>query len=135
MQKPHYIEFSKIGESSLGYISVAQANLYSPFEIKRVFWTYFTPESIIRGRHAHYKTEQILIAVAGRIVVNTELPDGEISTFVLDKPSVGVYIPPQAWHTMNYSHTAVQLALASTDYDEKDYIRNYEVFRKLDIIK
>ena len=131
MQKPHYIEFPKIGESSIGYISIAQYDKQIPFEIKRSFWAYFTPESIVRGRHAHFKTEQILIAVTGRIIVTTEMPDGELSTFVLDKPNIGVYIPPAAWHTMQYSHTAVQIVFASTEYDEKDYIRNYEDYKSI----
>ncbi|MCS6988984.1 MAG: FdtA/QdtA family cupin domain-containing protein, partial [Chloroherpetonaceae bacterium] len=102
-----------------------------PFRVRRVFWTYFTPESVLRGRHAHYKTEQILFALSGRIVVTTELADGEISVFPLEKPNVGVYIPPNAWHTMQYSHTAVQLVLASEPYDENDYIRDYEKFKQV----
>ncbi|WP_345117122.1 FdtA/QdtA family cupin domain-containing protein [Hymenobacter algoricola] len=102
-----------------------------PFEVKRTFWTYFTPESIVRGRHAHHATEQVLIAVAGRIIVTMELPDGAISTFVLESPHVGVYIPPNAWHTMQYSHTAVQLVFASTPYQESDYIRDYSMFKQV----
>lgn len=132
MQKPYYIEFPKLGESNIGYISVVENNTLIPFDIKRVFWTYFTPESIVRGRHAHHKTEQVLIAVSGRIIVNTEMPDGELSTFILDKPNVGVYIPPCAWHTMQYSHTAIQMSLASLEYDENDYIRNYEDFKSVE---
>ncbi len=130
---PYIIDFSKLGESAIGFISVAQqANL--PFSVQRVFWTYFTPESIVRGRHAHYKTEQVLIAVAGRIVVTTETANGEINTFVLENPSQGIYIPPNVWHTMQYSHNAVQLALASSNYDEKDYIRDIALFRKVWLI-
>lgn len=127
--KPHIIEFPKLGESSIGYISVAENQKHIPFEIKRVFWTYYTPESIVRGRHSHHNTEQVLIAVAGKIIVHTELPDGELQTFVLDTPEKGVYVPPTAWHTMQYSHTAVQMVLASTVYNEKDYIRNYDDFK------
>jgi mannose-6-phosphate isomerase-like protein (cupin superfamily) len=129
LEKAHLIEFKKLGASDIGYISVAEYIKSMPFEIKRVFWTYYTPESIVRGRHAHYKTEQILVAVAGRIIVNTEMPNGELSTFLLDRPDIGVYIPPNAWHTMQYSHTAVQLVFASTEYDEYDYIRDYDVFK------
>ena len=101
-----------------------------PFEIKRIFWTYYTPESIVRGRHAHHATEQVLIAVAGRITVMTELADGTIQTFRLEDPNVGLFVPPHTWHTMQYSHTAVQLVLASQPYTETDYIRNYEDFRQ-----
>ncbi len=127
--KPHLIEFPKFGDSAIGYVSVAENSRNIPFDVKRVFWAYYTPESIVRGRHAHHETEQILLAVAGRIIVTTEIEAGSIETFVLDKPHVGVYIPPDAWHTMQYSHVAVQLVLASTYYNEDDYIRNYKVFR------
>jgi len=129
--KPHIIEFKKLGKPDIGYISVAEALNDIPFEIKRTFWTYYTPESIVRGRHAHHKTEQILIAAAGRILVHTELPDGTIETFVLDAPNKGVYVPPNAWHTMQYSHSAVQVVLASTVYDESDYIRKYDDFKTI----
>lgn len=95
-----------------------------------MFWTYFTPESIVRGRHAHFKTEQVVIAVTGRILLTAELPDGNIETFVLEKPNFGVYIPPNSWHTMQYSHTAIQMVLASTLYDEQDYIRDQNQFKK-----
>ena len=127
--KPHIIEFAKVGDSTLGYISIAEFEKIIPFEVKRTFWTYYTPESVVRGRHAHHVTEQVLIAVAGRIIVNTEMRDGEIQTFVLEKPNQGVYIPPTAWHTMQYSHSAVQLAFASTSYIPSDYIRDFEEFR------
>lgn len=128
MTKPYLIEFPKLGAPNIGYISVAENSNLIPFDIKRVFWTYYTPESIVRGRHAHYKTEQVLIAVTGRIIVTTELADSEIQTFVLDQPTVGLYVPPNAWHTMQYSHTAIQMVLASTPYSEADYIRNHEDF-------
>ena len=131
MEKPHLITFPKLGEPAIGYISVGEASNTIPFTVARTFWTYFTPESIVRGRHAHHVTEQILVAVAGRIIVTTEMPDGEIQSFILDSPHVGVYVPPNAWHTMQYSHTAVQLVFASTPYDEQDYIRKYEEFRRV----
>lgn len=126
---PYLIEFDKLGDPSTGYISVGQ-NDKLPFEIKRVFWTYYTPESIVRGRHAHYKTEQILIAASGRIVVTVENAKGDISSFILNNPNTGVYIPPCIWHTMQYSHTSTQLVLASCPYDEKDYIRDHDKFKK-----
>lgn len=131
MKPPHIIEFRQIGSSEIGYISILENSKLVPFDIKRVFWTYYTPESIVRGRHAHHKTEQLLVAVTGRIIITTELSDGTISTFVLEKPNQGLYIPPNAWHTIQYSHTAVQLVLASTEYDEQDYIRDYENFKKV----
>ena len=120
-----------MGNPEIGYISVVEQNTLVPFEVKRLFWTYYTPESIVRGRHAHHKTEQVLIAVTGRITVTTELSDGTIQTFRLENPNVGLYVPPHAWHTMQYSHSAVQLVLASAVYNEDDYIRSYNDFKEV----
>jgi oxalate decarboxylase/phosphoglucose isomerase-like protein (cupin superfamily) len=131
MQNPYQIEFPKLGQSNIGYISVTEHTKYVPFDVQRIFWTYYTPESIVRGRHAHHQTEQVLVAVAGRITVTTELADGTIQTFRLEDPHVGLYVPPNAWHTMQYSHSAVQLVLASSPYDEADYIRSYEDFKRI----
>ncbi len=125
--KPQLINFNRIGEPALGYITVAENNQL-PFTVQRMFWTYYTPESITRGRHAHHQTEQILIAVSGKIIVTTESAHGEKKQFTLESPQQGVYIPPNVWHIMEYSHNAVQLALASTLYQASDYIRDKEEF-------
>ena len=78
--EPKIIQFPKIGNSSLGYISIAE-NETLPISVKRIYWTYFTTEDIERGGHAHHDLEQILIAVAGKITVNTEMPGGLKNTF------------------------------------------------------
>ncbi len=129
--QPQLIQFKRIGKPAEGYLSIGEQNSEIPFEVKRLFWTYFTPEEVVRGRHAHYDTEMVLIAVAGRIIVNTEMPDGSLNVFVLDKPDVGLYMPTLCWHTMQYSHNAVQLVIASSLYNESDYIRSYEDFKAL----
>lgn len=129
MTDPYLIQFPKLGSPEIGYISVTEQQGLLPFEVRRIFWTYYTPESIVRGRHAHHVTEQVLIAAAGRITVTTELADGTIQTFRLEDPHVGLYVPPHAWHTMQYSHSAVQVVLASASYAEGDYIREYEQFK------
>lgn len=128
---PYIIEFPKIGNSTVGYISVAEVQKNIPFEIKRVFWTYYTPEELTRGHHAHLKTKQILIAAAGKINVYTEMPNGTKKVYALDKPHYGLFLPPHCWHYMEYSHTAVQLVLASELYIEKDYIRDYKQFKEI----
>jgi dTDP-4-dehydrorhamnose 3,5-epimerase-like enzyme len=128
--KPHIIELPRLGNIEIGYISPINTIGGLPFDIKRTFVTYYTPDLIVRGRHAHYATEQFLVAVNGKIVVNTENAQGELDSFLLDTPYKGLYIPPNVWHTMQYQKDAVQLVFASTEYDEKDYIRNYESFKE-----
>ncbi|GGG53413.1 sugar 3,4-ketoisomerase [Hymenobacter glacieicola] len=130
-KQPYLIEFPQLGDPAIGYISVAEPQQPLPFQIARAFWTYTTPETIVRGRHAHHRTEQVLVAAAGRILVSTEMPTGAIQVYALESPHVGLYIPPYVWHTMQYSAGAVQLTFASTPYEEADYIRDYAEFRRV----
>ena len=128
LSNPYIIDFPTNGNSQIGYIAIGETAKHVPFDIKRVFWTYYTPDSVIRGRHAHYETEMVLIAAAGRIEVTTQMPGEETQTFILEKHSQGIFLPKLCWHTMKYSHNAVQLVLASTVYNESDYIRDYNIF-------
>lgn len=125
---PYIIEFDSIGSIEAGYISVAEEKRNIPFEIKRTYWTYYTPQNVSRGGHANIEKELILIAVAGVIHVNTELQNGNKASFNLNKPNQGLYLPKLCWHTMQYSHNAVQLVLASNHYSVNDYIRDYNQF-------
>ena len=126
-KSPYLIAFPKIGNQELGFISIAEKeNL--PFIPKRIYWTYFTPEDVERGGHSHYELHQILVAVAGKVEVTTELLTGEKETFILEKPNVGLFIPKMCWRSMKYSHNAVQMCIASNEYDEADYIRDYNFF-------
>ncbi len=126
---PHIIEFSKIGSQDLGYITVAEEQKNVPFEIKRVYWTYYTPQDIIRGGHAHKELQQIIFAVSGTIEFNTLDMEGNNETFILDTPSKGLYIPKLIWRDIKFSHSAVLLCLASELYDEKDYFRDFDEFK------
>lgn len=127
--RPYLIHFPSIGSPTLGYLSVAEQLAQIPFEIARVYWTYYTPQNVTRGGHANINKELVLVAVAGSITVTAELRDGYKETFVLQRPDVGLYLPKLCWHTMLYSHNAVQMVIASNLYSEDDYIRDYQVFK------
>lgn len=127
-KKPFIIEFESIGNPSLGYISVGQEFEKIPFIIKRTYWTYYTPQNVMRGGHANIEKELVLVSVCGSIIVNAELTTGEKFEFKLDSPDKGLYLPKMTWHTMKYTHNAVQLVMASNYYSEDDYIRDYNSF-------
>lgn len=128
MDKPCIIEFDKIGGSSLGYITVAEQQKNVPFDIKRVYWTYYTPQDVTRGGHAHKELQQLIFAVSGIIIFNTEDKFGNKESFVLDHPTKGLYLPKLIWRDIQFSHNAVLLCLASDYYVEDDYFRDYEEF-------
>ena len=50
----------------------------------------------------------------------------------LNKSMMGVYIPKMIWKDMyDFSSDSVLLVLASTHYDGKEYIRNYDDYIKI----
>jgi len=130
-QKPHFLQFNKIGSSNLGYISVAENSENIPFEVKRVYWTYYTPQDVTRGGHAHYDLEQVIVSVSGTITFTTEDLNGNKEEFVLDSPDKGLYIPKLIWRDIKFSHNAVLLCMASEKYIASDYIRDYKTFLEL----
>ncbi len=130
-KEPHLISFNKIGSPNLGYISVAENFENIPFKIERVYWTYYTPQDVTRGGHAHLQLEQVIIAVSGTITFIIEDLKGSKTEFILDSPEKGLYIPQKIWRDIKFSHNAVLLCLASEKYTEEDYIRDYEIFSTL----
>jgi hypothetical protein len=129
MTGPHIINLNKIGSPELGYITISEAQKDVPFDIKRVYWTYYTPQDVSRGGHAHKNLQQLIVAVAGTITFNTEDKNGKKEVFVLDSPNTGLYIPKLVWRDIKFSHSAVLLCLASELYDEDDYFRDYQDFK------
>lgn len=127
---PQLIDLKSIGSPEIGYITVAEFPSSLPFEIKRTYWTYFTPSDIERGNHAHKELEQFIIAVSGTIEMDLESKDGKIFNFKLDNPNIALYIPKSYWRIIRFQNNAVLLCLASMEYSESDYIRNYEDFKK-----
>lgn len=134
MSVPHLIDFSKVGKPELGYLTIAQ-NSSLPFRIERVYWTYFTPDEVIRGHHAHHELEQIIFAVSGHIDFELEGLTGAKYKFALTRPNIGLYIPQLHWRTIRFSHNAVLMCLASMEYSENEYIRSYEEFQRLQNIE
>jgi hypothetical protein len=129
MIEPYIIKFPKIGNQDYGFLSLAEKELL-PFIPKRIYWTYKTPENIERGNHSHYELEQILIAVAGEIKIKIINSKGNEFDYLLDSPDIGVYIPKQCWRTLIFSKNAVLMSIASIEYSESDYIRNFDEFKK-----
>jgi hypothetical protein len=127
INEPQIVDFRKVGSSSLGFISIAEE---LPFDIKRVYWTYYAPHDVIRGHHAHKELKQVIFAVSGTIKFQLENTKGQKFNFVLDSPEVGLYIPQLHWRTIQFSHNAVLLCLASELYSEEDYIRDYNSFKQ-----
>ena len=77
------------------------------------------------------ESEFVLINVAGKSKVR--ITDGKEEYIVeLNKPMMGVYLPKMIWKDMyDFSSDSVLLVLASTHYDGKEYIRNYDEYLEI----
>ena len=100
-----------------------------PFEPRRYFIVFGVSSGTQRGEHAHKKCHQFLICAQGRCTALVD--DGTVrESFILDNPSVGIYVPPMIWGTQyDYSVDGALLVFASEHYDPSDYVRSYGEFR------
>lgn len=123
------VELSIKGDHRGSLVAIEQ-NKDVPFDIKRTFHIFGTQPGIPRGQHAHFKTQQFLVAVNGSCKVT--LNDGNQSqTYSLDTPGMGLFQDKMIWGEMHdFSEDCVLLVLASEHYDESDYIRDYDEFIK-----
>ena len=122
------IKFPKIKDPR-GNLSVIEGNII-PFTIKRVYFLYDIPSDSERGGHAHKEHQELIIAVAGSfdVVLNNGT---EETVHRLFKPNEGLLVPINTWRELkNFSAGAVCLVIASEEFSEDDYIRNFDEFKK-----
>ncbi len=128
----HYkiIELPEMGDER-GNLVIIEGNRDIPFEIKRVFYMYGTDSKMVRGSHANRKSEFVLINVAGSTKI--KIDDGFSTAIVeLNKPRMGIYIPAMLWKDMfDFSDDSVLLVLSNEHYDDSEYIRNYDEYKKI----
>ncbi len=122
------IDLSKI-KNDAGNITVVQ-NGISTFDVKRIFYIYDIPGGEDRGAHSHKECHQLLVAASGSFMVEVE--DGvSKKEFNLNRPYFGLHIPPGIWAAeKEFSSGAICLVLASHQYQEEDYIRDYNEYLK-----
>ena len=123
-------EFTVIHDAR-GNLSVVENMLHIPFEMKRVYFLYDIPAMAERAGHGHRNLTQVFIPMSGSF--DLHLDDGiEKRSVHLSRPNKGYLVQPWTWRTLdNFSGNSVCLVLASTGYDESDYIRSFPEFKKL----
>lgn len=123
--------FRPHGDSRGQLIALESLSDDVPFEVKRIYYIFDTTPGTERGKHAHKQLKQVLICVNGACTIECELPDGSKSTHRLDWPNKGLLIEGLVWREMKeFSKDATLVVLASEHYDERDYLRKYEDFKR-----
>ena len=126
------INLQKITDGRDGILCIAETGKQIDFEIKRVFFIYnLNSENSIRGKHAHKNLQQAVFCIQGKctIILNDGRSEKE---FILDTPETGLFIDKMIWSEFkNFEDNSILLVFASDVYDEEDYIRNFEEFKRL----
>jgi hypothetical protein len=130
LSKCKIIDLPKV-EDRRGNLTFIEENRQIPFVIKRVYYLYDVPGGESRGGHAHKGLQQFIVAASGSFDVI--LDDGfERKRFHLNRSYYGLWVCPMIWRELdNFSSGSVCLVLVSELYDEADYIRDYDMFQKL----
>lgn len=126
-----FIELPKIVDPR-GNLTFFEDSNQIPFKIERVFWTYDVPGGQKRGGHAYYTQNEFIIALSGSFDVVITAANGEIKTYSLNRSYYGLYVPAKTWrHLNNFSTNALSLHASDNVYDENDYIREFEKYKRV----
>lgn len=115
-------------ESEMGTLVFAVGGSDVPFPIAQSIWVHGMPAGAARGGHAHHRLEEVVCCIHGRLEI--EVDDGRRRrTFLLDDPRRGLHLAPLVWFEIrSLDPGSGYLVLASTAYDESDYIRDYDEY-------
>ena len=122
------IELPKIMDPR-GNLTFVEGGRHIPFAVRRAYWIYDVPGGEMRGSHAYRRNRELIIAVSGSFDVEVDTGRG-ITRHQLNRSYYGLYLPPLHWRSLvNFSTNSLCLILASEEYDEADYLRDYDTFR------
>lgn len=118
-----------------GNLSFLEENNHIPFRIQRTYWIYDVPGGEIRGGHSYKVNQEFIVALSGSFDV--VLDNGKTKkTCTLNRSYYGLYVPCGTWRSLeNFSTNALAFIVASTDYNEDDYERDYNQYLKSNVNK
>jgi len=114
-----------------GNLTFAEGERHIPFKIERAYWIYDVPGGEYRPGHAYRTLSEFIVSLSGSFDV--EVTDAErTERYQLNRSYNGLYIPPGIWRRLeNFSTNSFCLVLASADYHEDDYIRDFDEFKRI----
>lgn len=124
---------SKFKNNFIFYKKINHLNILEekiPFKIKRIFFSKNLSKKSIIGEHANKKNREILICLNGGFQLSLETYNSK-KKLNITSLSPAIIINPMTWLTMtNFKKNTVYIVFCSEKFNEKDYIRNYDSFKK-----
>jgi dTDP-4-dehydrorhamnose 3,5-epimerase-like enzyme len=129
------LQRNEIFSDDRGSLLISEFGQQFDFPILRQYVLYGTHAHAVRGCHAHKALWQYLVCLVGSVEVY--LHDGQrYKTVRLDGARQGLLVCPMIWRELrNFSANAVLSVLASSPYDEDDYIHDFKEFQVLAALK
>jgi dTDP-3-amino-3,4,6-trideoxy-alpha-D-glucose transaminase len=123
------VELDIIPDATGGILGVAEMTRHIGFPVRRVYFLDRIKQGGRRGAHAHRRLKQCFICLRGAVTIDVE-KGGERASFRLDDCATALLLPPGYWRDLrDFTGDALLAVLASEEYDEGDYIRDYAAFR------
>ena len=129
--KPQLLYLPRIIDAR-GNLSYFENNNQIPFTIKRSYWIYDVPGGESREGHANIDSEEFIIALSGSFDI--KLDDGFKNKliFSMNRAYYGLYIPRMYWRLLeNFSTNSLALIVSNSEYNNNDYIYDFNEFKKL----
>lgn len=129
MHEPVRLLDVQVIPGDFGSLGVLEASKHMGFEARRVYFLTDLPEGARRGAHAHKTLKQCFVCLRGSVTL--EITKGDFrSVLELNDYRRAAVLESGCWLDLrSFSKDALVLVLASREYDESDYIRDFSEFR------
>ncbi len=107
-----------------------EEHIHIPISIERVYWIYDVPGGEYRWGHAFKNTCEVIVAMSGSFDVVVH--DGKHEQrYHMNRSYYGLFVPKMTWRSIeNFSTNSLALIAADKIYDEEEYIREFDEFKK-----
>ncbi len=111
-----------------GILGVAEVSKHIGFPVHRAYYIRDVPAGESRGAHGHKALRQCFLCLRGSVQLSIT-KGGQTESVDLTRPSEAAVVPAGCWRDLSeFSEDSVVIVLASDEYDEADYIRDYDAF-------
>ena len=115
-----------------GILGVAEVAKHIGFPVHRAYYIRDVPAGQSRGGHGHKTLRQCFLCLRGSARLSVS-GGGSTEVVELSRPSQAAVVRAGCWRDLSdFSEDSVVIVLASEEYDEADYIRNFDDFIRWD---
>ena len=102
-----------------------------PINVKRVFFIY-GKKNKVRGNHAHKKCSQLFIPLLGKFILRINTPNKKKELILNTNSKTAILVPPKYWCSVKFfKNDSLLMVACDKYYDLKDYINNFEKYKKI----